>query len=130
MSDRIVLTNLRFDAAHGHHDWERERPQRFEIDVELLMDLRPAGATDDLPMTVDYGHVYDAVAEIVTTRTFRLLEAIAEAIAGRLLDDGPSVEEVVVRVRKPDVVLGGPLDHASVEIHRRRHETDGPAGAG
>ena len=130
MSDRIVLTNLRFDAAHGYHEWERERPQRFEVDVELETDLRPAGAADDLTRTVDYGRVYDAVAEIVTTRTFHLLEAIAEAIATRLLDEEPTVEAIVVRVRKPDVVLGGPLDHASVEIHRRRHETDGPAGAG
>ena len=31
-----------------------------------------------------------------------------------------AVTEVGIRVRKPGVVLGGPLDHASVEIWRRR----------
>jgi hypothetical protein len=31
-----------------------------------------------------------------------------------------TVDEVVVRVRKPAVRLGGPLDHASVEIRRLR----------
>ncbi len=120
MTDRIVLTNLQFDAAHGYHDWERARPQRFEVDVELESDLRPAGTTDDLTRTVDYAGVYGAVAEIVTTRTFLLLEGIAEAIATRLLDDERAVAAVVVRVRKPDVILGGPLDHASVEIRRTR----------
>jgi dihydroneopterin aldolase len=126
MSDRIVLTNLRFEAAHGFHAWERERPQRFEVDVEMAMDLRPAGTSDDLTRTVDYGRVYGAVAEVITTRTFHLLEAIAEAIAARVLDSEPMAQEVVVRVRKPDVVLGGPLDHAAVEIRRARPDA-GPA---
>jgi dihydroneopterin aldolase len=124
MTDRIVLTNMRFEASHGFHAWERERLQRFEVDVELALDLRSAGVGDDLTKTVDYGRVYDTVADIVTTRTFHLLEAIAESIASRLLDDEPMVEEVVVRVRKPEVVLGGPLDHAAVEIRRARSADD------
>ena len=48
-----------------------------------------------------------------------LLESIAEAIAGECLARFP-VDAVVVRVRKPAVRLGGPLDHASVEIRRDR----------
>ena len=89
------------------------------MDVELHLDLRPAGLADDLEQTVDYGRVYDAVRTIVQTRTFKLLEAMAEAIAAQLLTDA-AVDEVVVRVRKPKVQLGGPLDHAAVEIRRRR----------
>ena len=49
-----------------------------------------------------------------------LLESLAEAIAGALLARFEAVEEVVVRIRKPAVRLGGPLDHASVEIRRGR----------
>ena len=110
---------MRFTAAHGYHEWERRQAQPFEVDVELHLDLRPPGLADDLEQTVDYGRVYDTVRTIVQTRTFRLLEAMAGSIADALLID-PSVDEVVVRVRKPKVQLGGPLDHASVEIHRRR----------
>jgi 7,8-dihydroneopterin aldolase/epimerase/oxygenase len=109
---------MRFTAAHGYHEWERRQAQPFEIDVELHLDLRPAGLADDLVQTVDYGRVYDTVRTIVQTRTFKLLEAMAESIADALLVDG--VEAVVVRVRKPKVQLGGPLDHAAVEIHRSR----------
>ena len=119
MTDRIILTNLRFEAAHGFHEWELETRQPFEVDVELALDLAPAGTTDDLAMTGDYGRVYDVVATVLLTRTFRLLEAIAEAIATDLLAAEPAVEAVIVRVRKPAVILGGPLDHAAVEIVRR-----------
>ncbi len=119
MSDRIVLTNLRFQARHGYHAWEHERPQPFEVDVELVLDLQPAGAEDDLTRTVDYSEVYEAVRQIVESTSFKLLEALAEAISHELLADF-GVDEVVIRIRKPAVQLGGPLDHAAVEIRRRR----------
>ncbi len=117
MTDRIVLTNLRFEGTHGYYEWERAAPQPFEVDVELHLDLAPAGTSDDLAKTVDYGRAYDLVRDVVETRTFALIEAIAEAIASGLLA-AFELEAVVVRVRKPAVQLGGPLDHAAVEIVR------------
>jgi dihydroneopterin aldolase len=120
MTDRIVLANMRFDGRHGYHDWEREQLQPFEVDVELTLDLAPAGGSDDLEQTIDYGRVFDIAREIVESRTFFLLEAIAEAIATTVLDRHPRVDEIVVRVRKPKVRLSGALDYAGVEITRHR----------
>ena len=114
-----MLRNIQLEGRHGFFDDERETPQPFEVDVELFLDLRPAGIDDDLEKTVDYGRVYEIVARIVETASFRLLEAIAEAIAAEILVQFP-LDEVGVTVRKPAVQLGGPLDHAAVEIRRRR----------
>jgi dihydroneopterin aldolase len=119
MTDWIVLRNIRLDGRHGVPDEERVSPQPFEVDVELGLDLGPAGRSDDLARTVDYSKVDQAVREIVGTRSFRLLETIAETIAERLLADHP-VDEVVVRVRKPAVRLAGPVDYSGVEIRRTR----------
>lgn len=125
MSDRIVLSNMRFMARHGVHEWEQREAQPFEVDVELHRDLRRAGLDDDLAATIDYGPVYATVQRIVDGPSVRLLEALAEAIAGTLLAD-LDVTEVVVRVRKPAVRLAGPLDFAGVEIRRTRAERDSP----
>ena len=114
---------MRFQGRHGYYDHELLTAQPFEIDVELLLNLQPAGVDDDLDKSVDYGKVYDAVRQIVESTSFRLLEALAEAISHELLADF-EVNEVGVRVRKPAVKLGGPLDHASVEIWRRRSARD------
>lgn len=121
MSDRIVLANMRFAARHGVHEWEQRRPQPFEVDVELYRDLRRAGSDDDLDATIDYGPVYATVRSIVEGTRVKLLEALAGSIADALLAD-LDVTEVVVRVRKPEVRLGGPLDYAGVEIRRSRTE--------
>lgn len=120
MTDRIVLAGMAFQARHGVNDWEKVEPQRFEVDVELELDLQPAGREDDLTETVDYRGVYEATRQVVELRTFELIEALAEAIAHEVLAANPMVRDVVVRVRKPEVSLGGPLDYAGVEIRRTR----------
>jgi dihydroneopterin aldolase len=124
LADRIVLANMRFLARHGVHDWERREAQPFEVDVELYRDLRLAGRADDLDATIDYGPVYASVQRILEGPSIKLLEALATAIAETLLAD-LDITEVVVRVRKPAVKLGGPLDFAGVEIRRARPEPPG-----
>jgi dihydroneopterin aldolase len=121
MTDRIVLTNMRFEGRHGVLDEERAAAQPFEVDVELHLDLGPAGQSDDLTMTVDYGDVFRMCGEVIEGPSCRLIETLAERIAARLLAaSAPTVvSEVVVRVRKPLVALPGDLDHAAVEIRRR-----------
>jgi dihydroneopterin aldolase len=120
MTDRISLTNMVFQARHGVNDWEKAEPQRFEVDVELAVDVQPAGLEDDIARTVDYRGVYATTRQVVESTTFNLIEALAEAIAHEILGEHAAVNEVVVRVRKPEVRLGGPLAYAGVEIRRIR----------
>ena len=120
MTDRIVLAGMVFLARHGVNDREKVEEQRFEIDVELAVDVRAAAASDDLTRTPDYRGVYEITRRVVETTTLELIESLAETIAREILAASPAVEEVVVRVRKPDVDLGGPLDYAGVEVVRRR----------
>ena len=119
-SDRIVLAGMVFLARHGVNDWEKVEEQRFEVDVELEVDTRAAAAGDDLTRTVDYRGVYDLTRQVIEETTLELIESLAEAVAAKILAANAIVEAVVVRVRKPDVDLGGPIDSAGVEIRRQR----------
>lgn len=110
---------MRFEGRHGYYDHELANPQPFQVDVELRLNLQPAGVDDDLDKSVDYARVYGAVRQIVESTSFRLLEALAEAIGHELLSEF-AVTEVGIRIRKPEVDLGGPLDFAGVEIWRHR----------
>jgi len=124
MTDRIALVNMRFEGRHGALDEERTQPQPFEVDAELYLNLAPAGIADDLSLTVDYRDVFEICREVVEGPSVKLIEALAESIAARLLAkfEASAVSEVLVRVRKPEVSLPGELDCAVVEIRRRRSE--------
>jgi dihydroneopterin aldolase len=119
VSDRIILDAMVFSGTHGVYEHEQHTPQPFEVDVELRMNLQPAGLSDDLGQTIDYSRVFETCRQIVESTRFNLLEALAEAIAQELLS-GFQADEVTVRVRKPKVQLGGKLRAAGVEIRRRR----------
>jgi dihydroneopterin aldolase len=121
MTDRVVLLNMRFEGKHGVLEFEQTTAQPFEVDAELYLDLAPAGRADDIELTIDYREVFRICSEVVEGPSLRLIEAVAETIAARLLSEFEAayVSEVVIRVRKPRVALPGSLDAAMVEIRRR-----------
>jgi dihydroneopterin aldolase len=127
VTDRIVLHNMVFQGRHGVLEREQREAQPFQVDVELLVDLQPAAAEDDLTRTIDYSQVFEVCRQVVESTSFRLLETLAEALGQELLSDFP-VSEVGVRVRKPQVPIDGTLDWAGVEIWRRRSEPDRRSG--
>lgn len=118
-SDKILISGIGFYGYLGVREEEQTLGQRFEVDVECALDLRPAGESDELTLTVDYADVVKRVTAIGQTRRFRLLEALAEAIATDLLGTYP-LQEVRVRVVKPSPPVPDFRGAVAVEIHRRR----------
>jgi dihydroneopterin aldolase len=119
--DRILLEGMVFHGRHGTLAAERELGQPFVVDVELRLSLRPAGLSDDLAQTVDYGEVHRQVKEIVEGPPVNLTETVAERIAAAVLENHPAVQAVRVKVAKPHVRLGDTvLAGSAVEILRRR----------
>jgi dihydroneopterin aldolase len=112
---RIEVRGLRVVGTHGVLDEERARPQPFEVDLDLGVDLALAARTDRLEDTVDYGAVVEATAAVVAgPRSFALLEALAGAVGEAALATSPLLEAVTVTLRK----LRPPLaaDVASVGV--------------
>ena len=132
--DRIELRGLRALGTHGVLPEERERPQPFEVDLDLEVDLRAAGRSDALSDTVDYGAIAEAVAAVITGPHADLLEHLAERMAWAALDAGSSkgradaarVTGVTVAVRKLRPPLGLEITSAGVRIHRRPEEPRQP----
>lgn len=115
--DKIVAQGMRFNACHGVSPEEKRNPQPFIVDLELSLDLDKAGRSDHLEDTVDYGAVFQCVQDIVEGPSFNLLEALAQAIAERLLAEF-TLEAVKVSVKKPEAPVKGDFKYFSVIIER------------
>jgi dihydroneopterin aldolase len=122
--DLIELRGLRALGTHGVLPEEHLRAQPFEVDLDLEVDLRPAGRSDALADTVDYGAVTAAVVQsIVRGPHAALLEHLAQRIASAALTAGtPHATAVTVRVRKTRPPVPFELTSAGVTIHRRRDD--------
>lgn len=119
VSDQIALRGMRFLGRHGVSLAERMEPQPFEVDLVMELDLSRPAASDEVADTVDYAAAYEIVRGIVEERSFRLIEALAGAIAATILETF-SVDDVEVAVRKPKAPLPGAFDTVEAKLRRRR----------
>ena len=120
-ADRLLLQGMEFYGYHGDIEAERALGGRYSVDVELTADLRPAGRSDDLADTIDYVRCFQVVRDLVENRQYRLLEAMAEAIAQALLGEHDRARAVRVRVAKQPPVRGT-FERFAVEVERGRGE--------
>lgn len=116
--DQVRVTGIAGFGRHGVFASERENGQRFVVDVTCQLDLAPAGASDDLRQTIDYGALAAAVVADIEGEPLNLIEALAERIAATCLQAGP-VRQVEVTVHKPQAPIAVEFADVAVTLTRR-----------
>lgn len=118
--DKIMLSRMEFYGYHGVFPEENKLGQRFVVDVELRMPLEKPGRSDQLEDSVNYAEAYAIIKNQVQGKPFQLIEALAESIASELLRHYTVIQEVLVRVTKPNPPFENYSDGVAVEITRRQ----------
>jgi dihydroneopterin aldolase len=106
-NDVITISGISAYGFHGVLDFERANGQQFVVDVELTVDLRKAGKSDDINATVE-----------IAGEPLNLIEALAERIAKAILRN-KRIRKVMVRVHKPQAPIAVPFQDVSVQIVRK-----------
>ena len=115
--DAIFVHGIEFEANHGYTAAERKSTRRFRCAIELTHDLTSAAKSDRLQDTIDYRAVCALAVEIGTQKTYRLLEALAGAIADAVLARNPG-SRVTVTVEKLAPPCPGAPASAGVNLTR------------
>lgn len=119
--DRIFIDELRVDCIVGIYPHERTQPQPLIVDLELGLDIAEAAYTGRIATTCDYARVADEVATLLEFRRYKLLEMAAEELAAMLCGVHPNIEDLRVRLYKPQA-LQGRARAGGVEITRRARD--------
>jgi 7,8-dihydroneopterin aldolase/epimerase/oxygenase len=117
--DRIALRGVRAYGRHGFDAGERDRPQPFDIDVTLELDLRAAQASDDIAHTVDYAALRERLIAVVARTSYALLERLAGDLLDELFDDR-RVVRAEVTLSKP-AILDGATPSVTLNRANPRH---------
>ncbi|KAM6571432.1 hypothetical protein CsatA_015512 [Cannabis sativa] len=118
--DKLILRGLMFHGYHGVKPEENKLGQKFLVDIDAWLDLRSAGASDNLSDTISYTDIYRIAKEIVEGQHHNLLESVAQSIASTTLTKHPQISAVRVKLGKPHVAVISPVDYLGVEILRYR----------
>ncbi len=117
-NDVVYVTGIQFEASHGYTVAERKGTRRFRCDIEIRRDLSDAARTDRIQDTIDYRAVCALAVEIGTTRTFRLIEALAGAIADAVQEKYPDAG-LTITVEKLAPPCPGAPDVSGVKLIRQ-----------
>jgi dihydroneopterin aldolase len=103
--DVIRLDGIRAFGRHGANPGEREAAQPFDVTAVIELDLQAAEQSDDLKDTLDYGVMRTAIAQIVASTSFRLIERLAGEVLRAVFSD-PRVARAEITIAKPEVLEG------------------------
>lgn len=118
MDDQIQIQGLEISAHIGVPDEERAVPQKLTFNLTLwpIRSMRDLG--DDIACAVNYATVCSEVRKFVGTKSGKLIETLANALALHLLETF-DIRRITIELRKyilPDV------EFVSVTVTRDRPE--------
>lgn len=119
--DKMYIKDLELYAYHGVNIEEKNMGQKFLISIDLWLNLREAGKSDDLSKTVNYAELCHSIENEFTKTKYNLIETCIEELAQYILLNYEPVEKVKILLKKPWAPIGKPLDYAAVEIERFWH---------
>ncbi len=94
--DAVYVTGIEFEASHGYTSAERKLTRRFRCNIEIARDLGAAARSDRIQDTIDYRAICALAVAIGTQHTFKLLEALAGAIADAIQERYPTAGLTIV----------------------------------
>jgi dihydroneopterin aldolase len=99
--DTLNIKSLSVATKIGVHAWEQRINQQLLIDITIPTDF--SSCDDNLANTIDYDALCRTVTEFVESRTFQLIETVANDIA-QLIKQEFKVTKVTIAVNKPHAV--------------------------
>lgn len=113
MSDLLTISDIEIWTHIGVQKEEREQEQRLLVSIEMHIDAKEAGKSDDLSKTIDYEKVRLNILELAKTER-KLIETFAENISTMILNTH-NMDSVTVTVKK---FILTDTKEVSITIHR------------
>lgn len=99
--DILNISALSVSTTIGVYAWEQRIKQQLLIDISLNGDF--SNCQDNLNNTLDYAALCEAVTQYVESKSFQLIETVANEVA-TLIKDQFKISQVSIAVSKPHAV--------------------------
>ncbi|MEX1062616.1 MAG: dihydroneopterin aldolase [Balneolaceae bacterium] len=116
----LTLKSIELYGKHGVHDEEREKGNRFELDVIIHGDFTGAGRNDDLSLTLDYSLIEDVVLKVMSGPSHLLIESLCKKIGDELLKEAPGIQSMELALRKMNPPLKSRTSYAEIRMQWQR----------
>jgi dihydroneopterin aldolase len=99
--DTLNIKALSVATKIGVHAWEQSINQQLLIDITIPSDF--SACQDNLANTIDYDALCQTVTEFVQSKSFQLIESVADSVA-HLIQQEFNISQLTVAVSKPHAI--------------------------
>jgi dihydroneopterin aldolase len=92
---KIIIEDLKIFAIIGILPYEREKPQKIIINMQIKYDYQNK--------LLDYTKIIKKTKEEIKNKKFKLLETLVLNVTATLKKEFPQIEEIFIKVKKTDV---------------------------
>ncbi|MEX2602008.1 MAG: dihydroneopterin aldolase [Balneolaceae bacterium] len=118
--DTLTIKSVQLHGNHGYYESEQSDGNKFELDVILRADFRPAAITDDLSLTCNYETVEEVARQVMQGPSQKLIESLCLKIGDRLFERFPTVTHMELALRKLDPPLQQPTAYSEIRMEWQR----------
>lgn len=122
MEDKIIIKGLEIFAYHGVNKEEKVKGQKFIIDCTLYINRFNDRFNDKIHSTISYSEIAELINHILVTKSYSLIETIAEYIAKNLFHKFYRILKIDLTVKKPQAPINMEFDYMAVNIFRKRED--------
>lgn len=99
--DTLHIKALNVSTRIGVYSWEQHINQQLLIDISIDTDF--SNCQDNLNETINYATLCETVTDFVESRSFQLIETVANEVA-HLIQQNFKVTQLTVGISKPHAV--------------------------
>ena len=97
----IEIEKLTFEAIIGILPFERDNPQRVEIDIVIEYDYPCNNCKDGF---IDYATICEIVKSSIKANKYELLEDAIYGLKEIIIKHYPQIEAISISIAKPDIL--------------------------
>jgi len=117
--DAIIIEGLKVDTVVGCFNWERQIIQPLMLDLTIHNDLTQAAQSDELEDTLNYAQICELAAQVIQQAQPKLIEHAAQLMHECLFRTFPSIESIVITIRKPAIIAQA--NAVGIRLERNRN---------
>ncbi|KTD40397.1 dihydroneopterin aldolase [Legionella parisiensis] len=111
--DTLIIKALNVSTKIGVYEWEQRINQQLLIDISIDTDF--SACQEDLTKTIDYEALCSSVTLYVESKSFQLIETVANEVAD-LIKKQFKVSQITVGISKPHAIK----NTANIQVVARR----------
>ena len=118
--DAIIIEGLKVDTVIGCFNWERQIIQPLMLDLTIYNDLNQAAQSDELDDTLNYAQICELAAQVIQQAKPKLIEHAAQLVLEKLFLVFPSIESIIITIRKPSIIAKA--NAVGIRLERNRND--------